>query len=70
MDGRCATCQWWEPFPRTPHVVDGYCHLLSEPNQEQRPVRKAVAIGSDLALGTLTTLSDFGCVQWQAKEGE
>jgi hypothetical protein len=81
MDGRCATCKWWVPFPN-PHwrAYEGN-HMFG---QEHRWRACDMARGEDDSFtenpkhkssrayvpedhAGLSTRDDFGCVQWEAK---
>jgi hypothetical protein len=58
MMGRCADCSWWE---KNSHDEYGYCHLISDYSDRERPeVKSAELRGYEDS--ELHTKPDFGCV--------
>jgi hypothetical protein len=70
LDGRCATCRWWE---FSGNEEWGGC-LLADGDQERPPQpdgreQLASGCGADSNYGAgLATRHDFGCIQWQPKQ--
>lgn len=77
MTGRCATCKWWRPDGIDPMrgVSDffgegkGQCALTEmHMGDAVWPQSRAIAYDGEDYRASLVTTSDFGCVQWEAKE--
>lgn len=70
---RCATCRWWHKL--TPEdnrecweskEGDGRCGRVDEPGS-----LAAIALNYPVEEDTrLNTAPDFGCIQWEARDGE
>lgn len=68
MTGRCATCKWWEQDEDD--GTKGTCALTEmDMGDPVRPESLAVAADGEEYRGVLVTRQDFGCVQWEAKDG-
>lgn len=72
MDGRCATCRWWEKHPQgeewPPDEPWGECIrvLVGFPGSPHID-GKAIAMSDRGDKGVLETAHDFGCVQFEPK---
>lgn len=53
---RCKTCRWWN---RLDQLQEGWCNLLGTRNSGTRFLEPG---------HTIVTRSDFGCVQWEARD--
>lgn len=70
---RCRTCRWWRKHkqPEQGTVGRGLCELARSLDMEPvHPDSLAVALDEENLKATLETDPEFGCVQWQAREGE
>lgn len=56
---RCQTCRWWRHLDTS--AGDRGCCEIPDPKW---------GIAASGRTAELWTLSDFGCVQWEAKSGE
>lgn len=65
---RCDACRWWQ----IGSVNDiGKCGRLADDSSELTHGSKAVAIEDNVSglFATLVTAADFGCVQWEKRDG-
>ncbi len=76
MSGLCRDCKWWNHDELWPLSADeekrswGKCELAD--NDYGEPMHKnskAVAVDGENYEARLTTAPDFGCVQFEAREG-
>lgn len=72
--GECRNCRWWDQEtddePRDDGKAIGNC-LLAESSRSyaDHPETLAVALDYEGYGGRLLTTEDFGCVQFDAREG-
>lgn len=71
MDGRCATCKWWDQKSDD----DGLCRLAetieshkSHPQSKSYTAPWFYGKRPESVRGYLVTTPDFGCTQYEAKQ--
>lgn len=70
----CRTCRWWKQAAYVDEpgwgacVLAGYC--TGDEPRHRKHGQLAIAQDFESYQAWLETAPDFGCVQWEAKDGE
>lgn len=68
MEGRCASCRWWDRVPR--QSAWGDCLLMDSGSTPPDAPDRILAVAQDEEdyHAWVAVHRDFGCVMWESKE--